>query len=264
MRLHYVNEGGIMSKGNTALVLSRETFDGVIFDMDGVVTDTANLHGRSWKEMFDGFLEAYSKKSGQEQPSFDLDQDYRLHVDGKPRFDGVRDFLASRGIVLPEGGLGDAPGMESVHALGNWKNEVFHALLQDQGADAYPGTVALLRDLHAAGIKTAIISSSKNAVKILESAKVLDQFNAKVDGLDSLELGIPGKPAPDIFLQAAKALAVRPERAVVVEDAISGVQAGRDGGFGLVIGVDRIGNPEALRSNGADVVVRDLAEVTVA
>lgn len=253
-----------MSNGNTAVVLTKEKFDAVIFDMDGVVTDTAGLHGRSWQKMFDGFLEAYSKKSGQALDPFDLGQDYRLHVDGKPRFDGVRDFLASREIVLPEGGLDDAPGMDSVHALGNWKNEIFHALLQDQGADAYPGTVKMLHDLGRAGIQKAIISSSKNAVKILESAKALDLFDAKVDGLDSLELGIPGKPAPDIFLQAAKALGVRPERAVVVEDAISGVQAGRAGGFGLVIGVDRIDNPEALRSNGADVVVSDLAEVTVA
>lgn len=252
-----------MAYGDTAPVLSREKFDAVIFDMDGVVTDTAGLHGLAWKRMFDGFLEAYAHTSGQKQSPFDLDQDYRLHVDGKPRFDGVRDFLASRGIVLPEGRLDDAPGVGSVHALGNWKNEIFNSLLRDQGADAYPGTVALLRELHASGIKTAIISSSKNAVKVLESAKILDQFDAKVDGLDSLDLGIPGKPAPDIFLQAAKALGVRPERAAVVEDAISGVQAGRDGGFGLVVGVDRIGNPEALRSNGADVVVSDLAEVAV-
>ncbi|HDQ40696.1 MAG TPA: beta-phosphoglucomutase family hydrolase [Desulfonatronum sp.] len=245
------------------IVVPKEKFDAVIFDMDGVVTDTAGLHGEAWKLMFDGFLEAYAKRHEQKQPLFDLDQDYRLHVDGKPRFDGVRDFLASRGITLPEGELDDPPGTDTVHALGNWKNDLFHELLDRKGAVAYPGTVKLLHELHRAGIGRAIISSSKNAVKILKSAGVLDLFEAKVDGLDSLKLGIPGKPAPNIFLEAAKALKVRPERAVVVEDAISGVQAGRSGGFGLVIGVDRIGNPEALRSNGADVVVSDLAEVNV-
>lgn len=251
-----------MSDARTRFVLQRQDFDAVIFDMDGVVTDTAMLHGESWKKMFDGFLQGYAGEAGPQQP-FDLDRDYRLHVDGKPRFDGVRDFLDSRGIVLPEGGLGDAPGKESVHALGNWKNEIFNALLQNHGAVAYPGTVELIRDLHRAGLKTAIISSSKNAVKILESAGVLGLFDAKVDGLDSQNLGIVGKPDPAIFLQAAKAIGVEPGRAVVVEDAISGVQAGRAGGFGLVIGVDRVGDPEALRSNGADVVVADLAEVTV-
>jgi len=253
-----------MPHGNAGIVLTRDEFDAVIFDMDGVVTDTAGLHGDAWKQMFDGFLEAYARNHDQQQSPFDLDQDYRLHVDGKPRFDGVRDFLASRGIVLPEGGLDDPPGTETVHALGNWKNKLFHELLEEQGAVAYPGTVRLLHDLHRVGIGRAIISSSKNAVKILQSAGVLDLFEAKVDGLDSLELGIPGKPAPDIFVQAAKALGVRPERAVVVEDAISGVQAGRAGGFGLVIGVDRVGDPEALRFNGADVVVKDLDEVAAA
>lgn len=253
-----------MSDGHTTLVLSREKFDAVIFDMDGVVTDTAGLHGEAWKLMFDGFLAIHAKQTGQKQPPFSPDQDYRVHVDGKPRFDGVRDFLASRGITLPEGGLDAAPGTDSVHALGNWKNQLFHELLDQKGAVAYPGTVKLLHALHRAGIGRAIISSSKNAVKILESAGVLDLFEAKVDGLDSLALGIEGKPAPDIFVQAAQALNAKPPRAVVVEDAISGVQAGRTGGFGLVIGVDRIGNPEALRSNGADVVVSDLAEVSVA
>lgn len=253
-----------MPEGSAAIVLSRNDYDAVIFDMDGVVTDTAGLHGEAWKLMFDGFLEAHAKQSGREQPPFDPDQDYRVHVDGKPRFDGVRDFLASRGIGLPEGRMDDAPGTGTVHALGNWKNELFHALLDEKGAVAYPGTVQLLHELKRAGIPRAIISSSKNAAKILESAGVLDLFEVKVDGLDSLELGIEGKPAPDIFLRAAQTLNAVPRRAVVVEDAISGVQAGRAGGFGLVIGVDRIGNPEALRANGADAVVSDLAEVGVA
>jgi beta-phosphoglucomutase family hydrolase len=243
--------------------LSKSVYDAVIFDMDGVVTDTASLHGKAWKEMFDRFLETHGQKTGERQAPFDLDHDYRQYVDGKPRFDGVRSFLASRNIVLPEGRLEDDPGMNSVYALGNLKNVLFGQLLSDQGAEAYPGTVGLIHRLSAKGFKMAIISSSKNAEKILRSAGVLELFDAKVDGVDSLELGIDDKPAPDIFLQAAQEVGVEPKRAVVVEDAISGVQAGRAGGFGLVVGVDRVGDPEALRDNGADVVVSDLAEVHV-
>jgi beta-phosphoglucomutase family hydrolase len=244
-------------------LISSTRFDAVIFDMDGVVTDTASLHGTAWKDMFDRFLHEHAQKSGQEQPPFDLNRDYRQYVDGKPRFDGIRSFLASRNISLPEGSLGDAPGMDSVYALGNWKNEMFAKLLEEQGAIAYPGTVRFIHDLHQAGIKTGIISSSKNAEKILRSAQVLDLFDVKVDGVDSLRLGIVGKPAPDIFLRAARDLGTEPRRSVVVEDAISGVQAGRAGHFGLVVGVDRIGNPAALSENGADVVVADLDEMRV-
>ncbi|TVQ99601.1 MAG: beta-phosphoglucomutase family hydrolase [Desulfovibrionales bacterium] len=245
-------------------VLTRDRFDAVIFDMDGVVTDTAGLHGKSWKEMFDRFLEEYAQKTGGKQEPFDLGRDYLEYVDGKPRFDGVRSFLASRGISLPEGSLEDEPGMDSVFALGNWKNELFGKLLREEGAVAYPGTLDLIRKLHAANIKTAIISSSKNAEAILRSANVLELFEVKVDGVDSLELDIKGKPAPDIFWRAAEELDVEVPRAVVVEDAISGVQAGKAGKFGLVIGVSRGTDPEALRRNGADVVVADLSEVSVA
>lgn len=244
-------------------VLTRSSFDAVIFDMDGVVTDTAGLHGKAWKEMFDQFLEEHARKTGVPQEPFDLGRDYLDYVDGKPRFDGVRGFLASRDIFLPEGSLGDEPGMGSVYALGNWKNGLFGKLLEEEGAVAYPGTVELIHRLHDGGFKTAIISSSKNAETILRSAEALDLFEAKVDGVDSLELGIDGKPAPDIFLSAARELGVEPSRAAVVEDAVSGVQAGRAGGFGLVIGVDRGGNREALLANGADVVVADLDQVAV-
>ena len=244
-------------------VVTRNRFDAVIFDMDGVVTDTASLHGTAWKTMFDRFLEEHGRKTGNKQKPFDPGRDYLEYVDGKPRFDGVRSFLASRGIALPEGSLQDAPGMASVYALGNWKNEMFARLLDEEGAMAYPGTVDLIHKLHAAGIKTAIISSSKNAERILRSAGVLGLFEVKVDGVDSLELGIKGKPAPDIFLRAAEQLGVEASRAVVVEDAISGVQAGKAGGFGLVVGVNRGSDPEALRTNGANVVVSDLAEVDV-
>ena len=244
-------------------VLTRSSFDAVIFDMDGVVTDTAGLHGKAWKVMFDRFLEEYAEKSGDSQEPFDLGRDYLDYVDGKPRFDGVRGFLASRSISLPEGSLDDEPGTGSVYALGNWKNRLFGRLLEEEGAVAYPGTVEFIHKLHDGGFKTAIISSSKNAETILRSAEALELFEAKVDGVDSLELGIDGKPAPDIFLSAAGELGVEVSRTVVVEDAISGVQAGRAGNFGLVIGVDRGGNREALLANGADVVVADLDEVAV-
>ncbi len=244
-------------------LLTKTMFDAVIFDMDGVVTDTANLHGKSWKEMFDRFLESYEHATGTKQEPFDLGHDYLQYVDGKPRFDGVRSFLASRNITLPEGSLDDEAGMGSVFALGNRKNQIFQKLLEEEGAVAYPGTVELIHKLHKAGLQTAIISSSKNAVKILRSARVLDLFEARVDGVDSLELGIIGKPAPDIFIQAARELGVDPKRAVVVEDAISGVQAGRAGGFGLVVGVNRGSDPEDLRNNGAQIVVSDLSELDV-
>ncbi|GAB6058711.1 HAD family hydrolase [Desulfonatronum parangueonense] len=246
-----------------AHLLSKSLYDAVIFDMDGVVTDTASLHGKAWKEMFDQFLEHHARQTGQQQAPFDLGHDYLQYVDGKPRFDGVRSFLASRGISLPEGDLEAPPGMDSVHALGNKKNALFGKMLEDEGAMAYPGTVQLIQKLHQAGIKTAIISSSKNAEKILRSADVLDLFEAKVDGVDSLELGISGKPAPDIFLQAARELGAEPKRAVVVEDAISGVQAGRAGGFGLVVGVNRGDDPQDLLDNGADIAVSDLDEMEV-
>ena len=249
--------------GNQIHQLDRVRFDAVIFDMDGVVTDTAGLHGKAWKEMFDRFLEHNVQETGQPQEPFDLGRDYLEYVDGKPRFDGVRSFLASRKISLPEGTLEDSPGTGSVYALGNWKNQLFGKLLETEGAVAYPGTVELIRQLHEAGVKTAIISSSKNAETILRSAGIIDLFDVKVDGVDSLELGIDGKPAPDIFLRAASELGVKPDRAVVVEDAISGVQAGRAGGFGLVVGVNRGTDPAALLDNGADIVVSDLAELEV-
>lgn len=252
-----------MTNTTNVPTLTKDRFDAVIFDMDGVVTDTAGLHGKAWKEMFDRFLEEHAQKSRVPQEPFDLGRDYLDYVDGKPRFDGVRGFLASRGISLPEGSLEDGPGTGSVYALGNWKNKLFGKLLEEEGAATYPGTVELIHKLHDGGFKTAIISSSKNAEKILRSAEALELFEAKVDGVDSLELGIDGKPAPDIFLSAARELDVDPSRAVVVEDAVSGVQAGKAGKFGLVIGVDRGGNREALLANGADVVVADLGEVAV-
>jgi HAD superfamily hydrolase (TIGR01509 family) len=182
-------------------------------------------------------------------------------VDGKPRFDGVRDFLASREIRLPEGVPDDPPDAETVHGLGNRKDELVNRAITSQGVESYPGTVAWLHRLRGAGIRTAVVSSSSNCAAVLEAAKLSDLFDARVDGVVIAELGIPGKPAPDSFLEAARRLGAAPARAVVVEDALSGVRAGRDGGFGLVIGVARKGDADALAAEGADLVVDDLGEL---
>ena len=242
--------------------ISAQNFDAVIFDMDGVVTETAHVHAAAWKKMFDTFLEERAKQSGKEFQPFEVDPDYNRYVDGKPRYDGVRDFLKSRGIELPEGSSDDDPDRETVRGLGNRKNRYFQQQLEEKGAKSYDSTVAMIKHLKQAGIRTAIISASKNARKVLEAAGVADLFDARVDGLDAQEQGLPGKPAPDVFLAAAGQLGVDPERAVVVEDAQSGVEAGRRGNFGLVIGVNR-GDQAAELARFADVVVDDLAEVAV-
>jgi alpha,alpha-trehalase len=235
-------------------------FDAVIFDMDGVVTETAYVHAAAWKKMFDGFLSDLGSRTGGCFEPFDLGKDYTRYVDGKPRYDGVRDFLASRGIELGEGTVDDDPDQETVCGLGNRKNRYFNEVLDEKGAKSYPSTVGFIKSLKKAGIKTAIISASKNARAVLASAAVADLFDARLDGLDALKLGIPGKPAPDVFLAAAKKLGTTPQRSVVVEDAQSGVQAGRAGGFGLVIGIDRANQREEL-AKYADIVVDDLAEI---
>jgi len=251
-----------MSAAKT-VAITRSDFDAVIFDMDGVVTRTAHVHAAAWKKMFDAYLDEVAARTGQNHKPFSVEKDYTRYVDGKPRYDGVRDFLASRGIELPWGTVDDGPENETVRGLGNRKNAYFRQVLEEQGAEVYETTTALIDRLHAAGIKTAIISASKNARTVLGSAGVLDIFDARVDGLDAEEMGIPGKPAPDVFLAAAKKLGATPRRSVVVEDAQSGVQAGRAGAFGLVIGVDRAGQREEL-ARYADVVVDDLGEVAVA
>lgn len=242
--------------------ISPRQFDAVIFDMDGVVTRTAHLHAAAWKRMFDNYLIEVAARKGRQCEPFDIATDYPRYVDGKPRYDGVRDFLASRGIELREGTPDDEPERETVCGLGNRKNRYFNEVLEEQGAKSYDSTVAFIRALKKAGIKTAIISASRNARRVLASAGVSHLFEARVDGLDAEELGIRGKPAADVFLAAARQLGVEPQRAVVVEDARAGVEAGRTGGFGLVIGVDRAGQEEEL-AKFADVVVKDLAEVGV-
>jgi alpha,alpha-trehalase len=242
--------------------LSLRKFDAVIFDLDGVVTQTAHVHAGAWKKMFDAYLEKRAERTGQGYESFSLGMDYARYVDGKPRYDGVRDFLKSRGIELSEGTPTDGPEQETTCGLGNRKNSFFMQELKEKGAKRYETTVDFIAGLRKAGIKTAIISASKNARAVLASAGAADLFDARVDGLDAVELGIPGKPAPDVFLAAAKKLGTTPQRTVVVEDAQSGVQAGRAGGFGLVIGIDRANQREEL-AKYADIVVDDLAEISL-
>ena len=243
--------------------LSAERFDAVLFDLDGVLTDTAAVHARAWKTMFDEFLRYWAERHGQPFTPVSIDRDYKTYVDGKPRYDGVRSFLLSRGIELPEGDSDDPPQMETVRGLGNRKNVLVNRLLDDEGVVRYEGSVRLVEQLRDRGIKRAVVSSSKNCAAVLEAAGISDLFDARIDGVVAAERDLPGKPAPDTFLAAAADLGAPPDRAVVVEDAISGVQAGRAGGFGLVIGIDREGDPDALRSNGADVVVSDLGELVV-
>jgi beta-phosphoglucomutase family hydrolase len=232
-------------------------YDAVLFDLDGVVTPTAEVHMRAWAEMFNAFLGSYDG-SGDTAPY--TDADYFAHVDGKPRYDGVRDFLASRGIRLPEGAEDDPGTAQTVKGLGNRKNDAFNEVLARDGVTAYPGSVVLLDHLHGLGLPLAVVSSSANAPAVLAAAGLADRFQTVVDGRVAKELGLPGKPAPDTFLHAAEALGATAATSVVLEDAVSGVRAGRAGSFGLVIGVDRGAGHEALTAAGADIVVSDLAE----
>ncbi|WP_345713813.1 beta-phosphoglucomutase family hydrolase [Kineococcus glutinatus] len=240
--------------------------DGVtacLFDLDGVLTDTAAVHDKAWAETFDDFLRARAGRTGEPFVPFDPVADYADHVDGKPRADGVRDFLASRGVALPEGGPDDPPGAGTVHGLGNRKNEVLLRRLATDGVQVFEGSRRYLRAAAAAGLRRAVVSSSANTAQVLEVTGLAEHVEARVDGVVLRERGLPGKPAPDSFLAGAAALGVDPVAAAVFEDALAGVQAGRAGGFGLVVGVDRVGGHHGadLREHGADVVVRDLAEL---
>jgi len=241
--------------------IAWERFDAVLFDLDGVLTDTARLHTEAWKRAFDEFLRGRSQASGEPFRPFDPGADYQRYVDGRPRFDGVRDFLRSRQIDLPEGSDAEPPGFDTVRGVGNYKNELVKEIFESRGVEAFPGSVALVRQLRAAGLRTAVVTSSGNCDVVLAAAKIQDLFDVKVDGDLAARKQLAGKPAPDTFLEAARALGAEPGRSVVVEDAISGVEAGRNGGFGLVIGVARKGNADALRASGAHVVVSDLAEL---
>lgn len=240
--------------------VSADAFDAVIFDLDGVVTHTASVHAKAWKRVFDEYLELRAERTGEAFEPFDIERDYAEYVDGKPRYDGVRSFLASRGLELPEGDSEEAES-DTIRGLGDRKNELYNELLSQGGVEVFEDTLAQIRKWRAMGLRTAIVSSSKNCAAVLEAAGLSDIFEVRVDGQEAERLGLAGKPAPDIFLKAAELLGIDPERAVVFEDAVSGVQAGRAGGFGWVVGVDRVGARETLLANGADTVVDDLRKI---
>lgn len=232
-----------------------------LFDLDGVLTDTASVHTRAWKAMFDAYLSARSERTGEPFVPFDPVDDYLRFVDGRKRDDGVRTFLASRNITLPDGTDDDPPDAETVHGLGNRKNEAFHLTLQTDGVDVFEGSRRYLAAVTAAGLATAVVSASANAGEVLAITGLEKFIGQRVDGVTLRAEHLAGKPAPDSFLRAAQLLGVDPAAAAVFEDALSGVAAGRAGGFGFVVGVDRVGQAEDLRSHGADVVVTDLEEL---
>ena len=241
--------------------ITRDQYDAVLLDLDGVITDTANMHAACWKQMFDEYLQNRAAETGEQFCPFELATDYRFYVDGKPRFDGVRDFLTSRGIRLPEGSPDDPSQAETVCGLGNRKNELVNEVIEEVGVKPYEGTVKLIHQFRDQGFKIAVVTSSQNCEAVLKAAKLDAFFDVRVDGNTIHAQHLAGKPAPDTFLAAAHALGVDPTRAVVVEDAISGVEAGCNGNFGLVIGVARRGNAEELRHHGAHLVVNDLGEL---
>jgi beta-phosphoglucomutase family hydrolase len=231
-----------------------------VYDLDGVVTRTADLHAAAWKALFDRYLEDRAARAGTPFVPFDIAGDYRTYVDGKPRYDGVASFLASRGISLPLGAPGDPPDAETIHGLGDRKNALFGAVLEEKGVTVFPGARRFIENTRAAGIRAAICSSSKNARLILERAGMVDLFDFIMDGLVAAERKLPGKPRPDTFIEAARQVGATPSEAAIVEDATVGVEAGRAGGFALVIGVDQGVGADTLRAHGADVVVSDLGE----
>jgi beta-phosphoglucomutase family hydrolase len=232
-----------------------------LFDLDGVLTQTAKVHAAAWKEMFDDYLRQRAERSHDEFVPFDSGPDYDRYVDGKPRADGTRSFLESRGISLPDGSPDDAPAAETVNGLGNRKNELVLRLIKEQGVEAYEGSVRYVHAARAAGLKCAVVSSSANCVDVLRAAGIDDLFEQVVDGVVARREKLNGKPAPDTFLAGAAAVGVPARQAAVFEDALAGVEAGRAGKFGFVVGVDRVGQAAALRQHGADIVVADLAQL---
>jgi beta-phosphoglucomutase family hydrolase len=232
-----------------------------LFDADGVLTATATVHAAAWKEMFDTYLKARADQSGEPFIPFDQDAEYDTYVDGKPRADGTRSFLLSRHIDLPDGDADDQPGAATIRGLGNAKNAIVLRKIREDGVEAYTGSVRYVRAVRAAGLRRAVVSSSANCAEVLLAAGIDDLFEERIDGMTAEADHLAGKPAPDAYLAAAGALGVDPDRAAVFEDALSGVEAGRAGGFVFVVGVDRVGQAEALRAHGADTVVTDLAEL---
>ena len=238
-----------------------EAITACLFDMDGVITQTAKVHDAAWKEMFDQFLQDWSKAHNEQFVPFDPVKDYDEYVDGKPRVEGVRSFLESRGIELPEGQEPDEPGKQTLNGLGNKKNELFNVVLKRDGVQPYEGSVRYVNAAREAGLRTAIVSSSANTVAVLQAAGISDLFEVRIDHQASEEHHLKGKPAPDTFLEAARELGVPAASAVVYEDALAGVAAGKAGHFGFVVGVDRVGQADQLHAHGADVVVKDLSEL---
>jgi beta-phosphoglucomutase family hydrolase len=241
--------------------VTTDLYDAWLFDLDGIITDTASVHANAWKKMFDEYLEEVATREGAPFEPFELDPDYVSYVDGMPRYNGVDSFLRSRGIVLEWGNPSDPPEKETVCGLGNRKNDMFNKVLKAQGAEVFESSVNMVRALKAKGKRVAVVTSSKNCDTVLAVAGLTDLFEAKVDGNVAVERKLAGKPDPHTYEEAARMLDSTPARSVVFEDAISGVQAGKAGGFGLVIGVARHDDPDALKANGADIVVRDLAEL---
>lgn len=240
-------------------MIDLDRYAAVLFDLDGVLTSTAELHFEAWKETFDAVLADQAPPAPRDRAF--ARGDYNRHVDGLPRYDGVRNFLASREIVLEEGSPDDTADVATVHGVGRRKNDLVNRLIDERGVQVYDGSIEFLHDVRRRGLRTAVVSSSRNTPAILEAAGITPLFDGRVDGNVASERNLPGKPAPDTFLAAAADLGVPPARAIVIEDAIAGVEAGRAGSFGLVIGVDRSGQAEALRDAGADIVVKDLAEL---
>jgi beta-phosphoglucomutase family hydrolase len=232
-----------------------------LFDLDGVLTKTATVHAAAWKQMFDAYLRERAERTGEEFVPFDPKTDYGEYVDGKPRADGVRSFLQSRGIELPEGSPDDPPGAETISGLGNRKNELVVRLIREQGVEPYEGSVRYLEAVRDAGLRRAVVSSSANCHDVLIAAGIDDFFEARIDGVVAKHDHLKGKPAPDTFLAAARELDAAPGEAAVFEDALAGVAAGRAGNFASVVGVDRLGQADALREHGATIVVSDLAEL---
>jgi beta-phosphoglucomutase family hydrolase len=234
---------------------------GCLFDLDGVLTQTAKVHAAAWKEMFDAYLRRHAEQTKTAFVPFDPLGDYDTYVDGKPRDDGTRSFLQSRGIELPEGSPDDPPEADTVRGLGATKNEIVLQMIHTDGVEAYEGSVRYVRAVRGAGLPRAVVSSSTNCRDVLVAARIEDPFDARIDWVVALREHLRGKPAPDTFLAGARALGVEPSQAAVFEDALAGVEAGRAGGFGFVVGVDRVGQADALRQHGADVVVTDLSEL---
>lgn len=251
-------KGDISERGRLGL---PATVTACLFDLDGVLTETARVHAQAWKTMFDAFLKQRAASDGNRFKPFDKVFDYDAYVDGKPRADGVRSFLASRHIEIPDGGVSDPPVRATVHGLGNRKDRLFLDLIHRHGVTPYEGSVRYLHAAREAGLRTAVVSSSKNCSEVLKAAKLDGLFDGQVDGNVADAEHLKGKPAPDTYLRAARMLGAHATAAAVYEDALAGVEAGRAGGFALVVGVDRTGQAAALRAHGADVVVGDLAEL---